>query len=361
VAHRLADATTDKRCAVGVTTKRKLLTIISAILLVTAIGVGALTWWASRWLQTPIGQLQRSTVFEIPKGASLRTVAAELHHSGLVDKPQLWIAWARLTHRAGGLKAGEYALQPGITPRELLDVLSSGAVVLHSVTFIEGSTFADLRALLKASDAVRHDYASKGIEDVMRALGDSGVHPEGQFFPDTYHFPRGTSDLDLMRMAHERMKTELDAAWNDRDPALPLASAYEALILASIVEKESAVDHDRPLVAGVFVERLKRGMRLQTDPTVIYGIEKYDGDIRRADLLRDTPYNTYTRAGLPPTPIALPGRSSLRAAVRPQMTGAIFFVATGEPDGSHVFSTTLKEHEAAVQRYLRKIRQRPQP
>lgn len=337
--------------------KRKLLAFIGVTLLLAAIAGGAVALWARHWLQTPIAQLQRSTVFEIHKGASLRTIAGDLHRSGLLDQPQVWIAWARITQRAGGLKAGEYALQPGMSPKALLAVLSSGAVVLHSVTFIEGSTFADLRASLQANAAVRHDYADKSNEDIMRALGESGTHPEGEFFPDTYHFPRGTSDLELMTMARQRMKTELDNAWRDRDPSLPLASAYEALILASIVEKETALDRERPLVAGVFVERLRRGMRLQTDPTVIYGIEGYDGDIRRADLLRDTPYNSYTRAGLPPTPIALPGRDSLRAAVRPEMSGAIFFVATGEPDGSHVFSSTLKEHEAAVRRYLRRIRQ----
>lgn len=195
----------------------------------------------------------------------------------------------------------------------------------------------------------------------MAALGAPGVHPEGQFFPDTYWFPRGTSDLEILRIARERMQRELQAAWDARDPDLPLATPYEALILASIIEKETALEAERPIVAGVFVERLRRGMRLQTDPTVIYGmLDRYDGNIRKADLLRDTPYNTYTRAGLPPTPIAMPGLGSLRAATRPQVTGALFFVATGEPDGSHYFSKTLAEHEAAVQRYLRKLRERRQ-
>jgi UPF0755 protein len=193
----------------------------------------------------------------------------------------------------------------------------------------------------------------------MRALGQPGVHPEGQFFPDTYRFARDTSDLRLLRMAHQRLTAELAAAWKERAADLPLASAYEALILASIVEKETRLDRERPIVSGVFIERLRRGMRLQTDPAVIYGIgASYDGDIRSADLRRDTPYNTYTRAGLPPTPISLPGLASLRAAVAPTQTGAIFFVATGESDGSHYFSATLAEHEAAVQRYLRKYRQR---
>ncbi|MET0499638.1 MAG: endolytic transglycosylase MltG [Steroidobacteraceae bacterium] len=338
---------------------KKFLRVMAVLALLAILLVGAAVWWSRGWLQTPIATLRESTVFEIPRGASLRTVASDLQQRGLLDQPEIWITWARIMRRAGDLKAGEYALQPGLTPQQLLDVLSSGAVVLHSVTFIEGSTFADVRKLLRTNTAVRGDYADKSAEEIMQALGVPGVHPEGQFFPDTYHFPRGSTDLELLAMAHRRMTTELDAAWKDRDPALPLASSYEALILASVVEKETALDRERPLVAGVFVERLRRGMRLQTDPTVIYGIgEAYDGNIRRADLLRDTPYNTYTRTGLPPTPIALPGLDSLRAAVKPTMSGAIFFVATGEPDGSHFFSGTLKEHEAAVRRYLQKIRRR---
>ena len=192
----------------------------------------------------------------------------------------------------------------------------------------------------------------------MRALGEPALHPEGQFFPDTYRFARGTTDLELLRIAHRtHAATSWTQAWRSARADLPLASPYEALILASIVEKETALDRERPQIAGVFVERLRRGMRLQTDPTVIYGmLETYDGNIRRADLLRDTPYNTYTRAGLPPTPIAMPGLDSFRAAVQPKVTGALFFVATGEGDGSHYFSKTLAEHEAAVQRYLRRLR-----
>ena len=338
---------------------KKILRAIAVLVLLAALAVGALAWWGRDWLRTPIATLHQSTVFEIPRGAGLRAVATDLQQRGLLDQPQVWIAWARITHRSGDLKAGEYALQPGLTPQQLLDVLSSGAVVLHSVTFIEGSTFADIRKLLRANEAVRGDYADRSAEEVMKALGAPSLHPEGQFFPDTYYFPKGSSDLELLTMAHQRMVTELEAAWRDRDPALPLASSYEALILASVVEKETALSRERALIAGVFVERLRRGMRLQTDPTVIYGIgESYDGNIRRADLLRDTPYNTYTRAGLPPTPIALPGVLSLRAAVRPVMSGAIFFVATGEPDGSHFFSSTLLDHEAAVRRYLQKLRRR---
>jgi UPF0755 protein len=241
----------------------------------------------------------------------------------------------------------------------LLSLLSSGQVLLHSITFIEGSTFGDVRNALVAHDAVRNDNANRSDQDIMRALGEPDVHPEGQFFPDTYRFPRGTTDLELLAIAHRRMQEELRKAWEKRTPDLPLAGPYEALILASIVEKETALERERAQIAGVFTERLRRGMRLQTDPTVIYGMGvAYAGNIRRVDLSRDTPYNTYTRTGLPPTPIALPGLESLQAAVQPDMSGALFFVATGAGDGSHYFSKTLAEHNLAVKRYLRELRRR---
>jgi UPF0755 protein len=336
---------------------RRILAIL-AVLILLAAGAGAgVLWWTNRWLDTPLASLDKPVTFEVNQGATLRSIASELERRGLMGQPRVWVLWVRLTGRAGGLKAGEYQLQPGLTPRTLLALLSSGQVVLHSITFIEGSTFADMRKALAAHPAVRGDYAGRSPEEVMRALGEPAVHPEGQFFPDTYRFARGTSDLELLGLAHRRLKDELAAAWSARAGDLPLANAYEALILASIVEKETGLDRERPLIAGVFVERLRRGMRLQTDPTVIYGMmENYDGNIRKADLSRDTPYNTYTRSGLPPTPIAMPGLESIRAAARPEVNGAIFFVATGEPDGSHYFSKTLAEHEAAVRRYLVRLR-----
>ena len=337
---------------------RRLISIFFTLSCIALLALGAAVWWGRQWMHAPIPKLQSSINFEVRRGATLRSVAMDLKQLGIVDQPQLWFAWARLTQRGAVLKAGEYQINPGTTPQGLLQLLSSGAVLLHSVTFIEGSTFADMRKLLKAHRAVRGDFAERSDQDIMRALGQPGVHPEGQFFPDTYRFARDTSDLELLTLAHQRMTAELAAAWKERAADLPLATAYEALILASIVEKETALDRERPLVSGVFIERLQRGMRLQTDPTVIYGIgSSYDGDIRNADLRRDTPYNTYTRAGLPPTPISLPGLASLRAAVKPTRSGAIFFVATGEADGSHFFSPTLAEHEAAVQRYLRRFRQ----
>lgn len=342
--------------------------VLRILLVLVVLGgavVAAGAWWAQRWLNAPLATLNETQVFDIPRGASLRTVASTLEQRGLLDRPMIWIGWARLTNRSAGLKAGEYELQPGLTPNSLLQHLSSGNVRLHGITFIEGSTFLEIRAALKAHEAVASPEDERSADDVMREIGSPGVHPEGQFFPDTYRFARGTSDMELLGIAHRRLQTELQSAWDTRAPDLPLASAYEALILASIIEKETALDSERPAISGVFVERLRRGMRLQTDPTVIYGMmERYDGNIRRADLRRDTPYNTYTRSGLPPTPIAMPGRDSLRAATQPNNTGALFFVATGDGDGSHYFSKTLEEHNAAVRRYLRKLRQSqpaPQP
>lgn len=337
---------------------RRLLRLLVASTLAVVIAAAAAYVWTRLWLDAPITTLSAATAFEVPRGASLRAVANALHARGVLDRPRVWSAWARLTNRAGALKAGEYELRPGMTPRQLLELLNSGEVILHSITFIEGATFRDVRTTLRAHPAVRNDYRGASDGELMRALGEPDLHPEGQFFPDTYRFPRGATDLELLWIAHRRMRETLEQAWRERAPDLPLASPYEALILASIVEKETALDTERPQIAGVFIERLRRGMRLQTDPTVIYGMqEAYQGNIRRVDLLRDTPYNTYTRAGLPPTPIAAPGLESIRAAVRPDASGALFFVATGAGDGSHYFSKTLAEHNAAVKRYLRRLRQ----
>jgi UPF0755 protein len=228
-------------------------------------------------------------------------------------------------------------------------------VYLHQLTIVEGWRFVDLLQALRANPAiVASTLDGAGI---MTALGEQGVHPEGQFFPDTYSFPKGTADLDVLRQAHQAMQTRLDAAWQARTADSLLRSPYEALILASIIEKETALPAERRLIAGVFHQRLRRNMRLQTDPTVIYGLgPSFDGNLRRDDLERDTPYNTYTRGGLPPTPIALPGAGALEAAVMPEITGAVYFVATGRGDGSHHFSATLEEHERAVRDYLRQLR-----
>lgn len=333
--------------------------LLLSLVLIALIGAGAVAWWTLRWLQTPIATLSAPMTFEVPRGATLRSVARQLHARAVLERPKSWVLWARLMRRDATLKAGEYELRPGVSPEGVLQVLTSGQVILHSITFIEGSNFYDVRRVLQEHEAVEAQFADATAEELMTALGAPGQHPEGQFFPDTYRFPRGTTDLELLSLARGRMQEELAKAWQQRMPDLPLSSEYEALILASIIEKETALDRERPMIGGVFIERLRRGMRLQTDPTVIYGmLDTYDGNIRRADLLRDTPYNTYTRPGLPPTPIAMPGTESLLAATRPELSGALFFVATGEPDGSHYFSKTHAEHQAAVRRYLRKLRER---
>jgi UPF0755 protein len=230
-------------------------------------------------------------------------------------------------------------------------------VVLETLTVIEGWTFTDMRRAIEQHPQIRATLRGKTVAEVMSAIGHPGEHPEGRFFPDTYRFAAGTSDRELYALAYRKLAEALDGAWQSRAAALPLANAYEALTLASIIEKETGLPSERPRIAGVFVTRLRRNMRLQTDPTVIYGIgPSYDGNIRERDLRADTPYNTYTRPGLPPTPIALPSREAIVAATRPLETGDIFFVATGIGDGSHVFSATLEAHNAAVQRYLARLR-----
>jgi UPF0755 protein len=338
----------------------KRLVKIALILLVVIVVVGAASILRSLdWLRTPIAALAAPTPFEIERGSSLRTVAGRLHAQGLLEHPQLLAIYARFTDQARGIKAGEYLLEPGMTPAAILDLFQSGKVILHGITFVEGTTFAEMRRLLAAHPDVDVTRRDASDAEIMSILARPDVAPEGQFFPDTYHFPKGTTDIELLALAMKRMRAALDSAWETRAPDLPLATPYEALVLASIIEKETALDSERPVIAGVFIQRLRLGMRLQSDPTVIYGLgDGYDGDIRRRDLVRDTPYNTYTRTGLPPTPIAAPGAESLAAVVKPEVTGALYFVATGDGDGSHYFSRTLAEHEAAVRRYLVKMRSR---
>ena len=332
------------------------------LLLLAALGaLGAIAAYGvlQRWLDTPLAIGEVAIEIDIPRGQSLAATARELESRGVLEHPRWLQAFARTTGADARIKAGEYAIVAGTTPRGLLALFESGAVVQHSVTIVEGWTFRDLRDALEREPHLDNTLAGRDDAAVMTALGEDGMHPEGLFFPDTYLFGKGTTDLEILRQARERMRRELDAAWNARADDLPIQTSYQALILASIVEKETALAAERPRIAGVFTERLRIGMRLQTDPTVIYGLGTgYDGNLRRADLERDGPYNTYTRAGLPPTPIALPGAAALQAAVRPDERGELYFVATGLPDGSHEFSRTLAAHEAAVKRYLVRYRQR---
>ena len=311
-----------------------------------------------RWLSTPLAIGDKPARMEIPRGQPLAHTARELERRGLLEHARLLAAYATLTGADSKIRAGEYDIPPGTTPLTLLALLESGDVVQHSVTIIEGWTFRDLRRALEREPALDNKLAGQDDAAVMRALGESGTPPEGLFFPDTYLFGRGATDLDILKQARERMRRELDRAWAEREKDVPLEDSYQALVLASIIEKETALPSERARIAGVFTERLRAGMRLQTDPTVIYGLgPTFDGNLRRPDLERDGPYNTYTRAGLPPTPISLPGAASLQAAVQPDERGDLYFVATGEADGSHTFSRTLAEHNRAVAKYVKRYRQ----
>jgi UPF0755 protein len=336
--------------------RRVLYMVLLAGALAAAAAAGML-WFGLRSLDEPlaVGAPVRFTV--IP-GTSFAHVAADLAAQGLIAQPRAWVLYARWKGLASGIKAGEYEIEPGITPRALLSKMVSGQVVLHSFTIVDGWRVTDLLAALRRSPDVATTLPA-GATDLMERLGSPGVDPEGQFLPETYKFPGGTTDVDLLRQAHAALVHELDTAWNERDPALPLKSAQQLLIMSSIVERETALPRELGIVAGLYLHRLDIGMRLQADPTVIYGLgERYDGDLHAVDLRTDGPYNTYTREGLPPTPIALPSAAAIRATAHPEKTDAVYFVASGNGDGSHVFSATLAEQNVAVARYLKLQRQK---
>lgn len=321
---------------------------------VMAIGAVALAaWWTARWSARPLALPAGGTTLVVERGEPFGRVAARLEAGGFIGSARVLVWLAQLRGDSSRVQAGEYLLSPGTTPASLLAQLVAGRVAQHTLTLVEGRTFRESLAMIQAHPAVRVTLRGIAPSEVMTQLGRPGIHPEGQFFPDTYAFPRGTTDLDLLRQALGRMERALAAAWAERDPSVPLAGPYQALVLASIVEKETGAPDERPLVAGVFVNRLRLGMRLQTDPSVIYGLgPSFDGNLRRNDLLTDTPYNTYRRRGLPPTPIALVGEAALAAAVRPARTESLYFVATGLGDGRHYFAATLNEHNDNVARYL---------
>jgi UPF0755 protein len=299
---------------------------------------------------TPLALPESGLTYNLESGTTIRGVASDLAAQGVLGKPVMLRLVARWSGQANRLKAGEYHLPPGITPPQLLQILTSARVVQHALTVIEGWTFKQLMAAVRRDRVLVQTLEGVAYEQIMPRLGLAGIHPEGRFYPDTYHFPKGTTDAEFLLRAYQRMEDFLQQAWQGREQNLPFKSPYEALILASIVEKETAIPSERGKIAGVFVRRLQRGMRLQTDPTVIYGIgDAFDGDIRRRDLSADTPYNTYVHAGLTPTPIALPSGESIEAALHPQAGDALYFVATG--DGGHHFSATLEAHNEAVRKY----------
>jgi UPF0755 protein len=320
------------------------------LLLLPALLVAAAAGLAWRWLDQPLPLAAPSVELSIEPGDNPREVAAAWVAAGVQTSPRWLYEWFRWSGQARRIRAGSYELTQGDTPRRLLEKLVEGDELRERVRFIEGWTFRQLRAELARAPHLKPSTAGLSEAELMAQLGAPGTAAEGRFFPDTYVYSRGVSDLTVLRRAHKAMQQQLAAAWAGRDPDTPLKSADEALILASIVEKETGLDADRGQIAGVFVNRLRIGMPLQTDPTVIYGLgEAFDGNLRRRDLEADGPFNTYTRRGLPPTPIALPGRASLRAAVRPEATRALYFVAKG--DGRSAFSENLADHNRAVARY----------
>lgn len=294
--------------------------------------------------------LTKTLTYVVEPGMTLRQVASDLEGLGALQTPRSFVWWARWQGLANNIKAGEYEIVPGASPVSLLQDLVDGKVLQRALTLVEGWNFAQVMDAVNGSPHLIHTM--EGLDDtaVMARLGFSGVHPEGRFLPDTYLFPNGTTDVDFLQRAYRSMEMHLAQAWEEREENLPLDTPYDALILASIVEKETGVAEERPRIAGVFARRLQKGMRLETDPTVIYGIgESFDGNLRRKHLRQDTPYNTYVRRGLPPTPIAMPGSDAIHAALHPDPGPELYFVAKG--DGSHYFSPTYDEHKEAVRRY----------
>jgi len=329
--------------------------LLAIALVITAITGAGLYLYRDyqTFLNTPLNVTAQQAVLTVKPGDSVSVVAEHLKQQDIIGSEHAVLylqAYARLEQLAQRIQVGEYALKPGLTPRDLLAQLVEGSVVQYALTIVEGWTFRQMLAAIADHEQIEQTLQGLDDAEIMSRLGHPELHPEGRFFPETYHFPAGTTDLAFLQRAFETMERHLQQAWEQRIDNLPLKTPYQALILASIIERETGLPSERREIAGVFIRRLRKGMLLQTDPTVIYGMgDTFDGNIRRSDLKRDTPYNTYTRRGLPPTPIALPGEGSLVAAVNPAPGNTFYFVARG--DGSHAFSRTLKEHNRNVRRY----------
>ena len=318
------------------------------ILAVLSVGgaLGGIGWYATQ----PVALNNSPLDFEVTPGSTLKSAARQIEAAGVGVQPWLLVTIGRLARLDANLKAGSYMVETGVTPWQLLQKLTKGDTSEAEIAFIEGWTFRQMRERLNAHPDLRHDTEGLSDADVLRLIGASELHPEGLFFPDTYLFSKRSRDVDVLARAHRAMQRKLAKEWEGRELNLPYQNPYQALTMASIIEKETGRASDRPMIASVFVNRLRLGMRLQTDPSVIYGLgERFDGNLRKRDLLEDTPYNTYTRAGLTPTPIAMPGMGSLRAALHPAQSNALYFVAKG--DGSSHFSSSLEEHNRAVARY----------
>lgn len=339
----------------------RLLAMTTFLAAVVAIAVGGL--WAyseyvnvtERPLTLPDGS--EPVMLDVQPGTSFAALTRELHRRGMISQPRVLAWYAQHKGLASKIKAGQYRIEAGLTAADLLDKLVRGDVVLHSLTLIEGWSFKQMMGAVRASEHLRQTLGEATPEEIMNKVGADGVHPEGRFLPDTYKFGAGTTDVEFLARAYGAMRALLDKEWPKRDTASPLKTADEALTLASIVEKETGRADEREQVAGVFARRLAKGMKLQTDPTVIYALgDAYDGNIRKRDLSFDSPYNTYVYPGLPPTPIAMPGAAAVRAALHPAPGNALYFVATGDGAGGHEFTATYAEHQKAVRRYLTRLR-----
>ena len=328
-------------------------------LCLSGVMIGVLAGSALYWYVTsPLSLPSERVEFQVSPGSSLWRAAQDIRAAGVGIEPRVFTALGKFRRAEAAIKAGNYEISRGINALELLDKLTRGDVLMAEITFVEGITFRQLREKLNAHPDIRHETQGLPEAEIMRRVGAPETSAEGSFFPDTYRFSKQSRDIDILTRAYHAMQRHLAREWAERDAGLPYTNAAQALVMASIIEKETGRDADRPMIAAVFVNRLRRNMLLQTDPSVIYGLgEAFDGNLRKRDLMADTPYNTYTRPGLPPTPIAMPGLASLRAALHPEDDPALYFVARG--DGSSHFSQTLEEHSQAVNRYQRGRREVP--
>jgi UPF0755 protein len=335
--------------------RERLFKLFGLLVLASSFVAGWMLMSYQQFVDTPMALQNGATVLlQVNPGSSVRTVARTLQQQGLVEDNRYFVWMARLRGQAASIQAGEYQIEAGMSPSQLLTDMVAGKVRQYSLTLVEGWSFRQVMAQIDASPYLQHRLKEMAAEEIMAQLGHQGEHPEGRFFPDTYYFPRGLSDVEFLQRAYQAMAKRLELEWSLRAEGLPLKSPYEALILASIVEKETGQPSERGEIAGLFIRRLRKGMRLQTDPTVIYGMGlEYHGNIRKRDLLQDTPYNTYTRGGLPPTPIAMPSGDALHAALHPAAGDSLYFVARG--DGTHHFSSSLKEHDCAVDKYQKRL------
>jgi UPF0755 protein len=324
--------------------------LLNKILMLVLLAIFAMAGWVIYFAKQPVNLPTASYDLVLKHGSSLRGIAQQMVREGILAEPWTFIFLVRAQGLAGDIKAGNYELRAGMTNYDLFLMITDGITSQRSIIFIEGWTFAQVREALNRHEDVRHLSMPMTNEEILRQIGATENVAEGLFFPDSYFFDSGMSDLDILKRAYETMQRKLAKAWEGRAPGLPYRTPYDALIMASIVEKETGRASERPMIASVFLNRLRIGMRLQTDPTVIYGLgESFDGNLRKRDLQQDNEYNTYTRGGLPPTPIAMPGMAAIEAALHPAKSNALYFVGKG--DGSHAFSSTLNEHNRAVTRY----------